>query len=408
MGTAIAATAVRHGLNVVICDADPQVLRTVAARIAREADAALPSSRAAAMPGRIIITGDLPAVAACDLVLESIVESQVAKQRLLAEIEPHLGSRAMIASNTSTIPIAALAATLRNSSRFCGLHFFHPVRRRPLVEIVRGPATTDQTVAAAGSFAASIEKVSLVVRDGPGFLVNRLLAPYLGEAMELLLEGAAIEQIERAATGFGMALGPLRLADEIGLDTLWLGGRVLWQAFPDRIVPSPLLIAMYKAQRLGRKVGRGFFVYRQGIGTDEPGCADPEVEAIISVWAKRRRSFTAGQITDRLLLPMVLEATRLLEEKTVSQPDEIDQGTVLGLGFPPARGGLLRWADERGPQRLVAALRESAHLGAAGRAYATAIEDGARGISVPCVPQCRVLLRFLNTCLPRKRVKPCG
>ena len=140
------------------------------------------------------------------------------------------------------------------------------------MEIVRGPATTDQTVAAAGSFAASIEKVSSGPRRA-GLSRQPVAGPYLGEAMELLLEGAAIEQIERAATGFGMALGPLRLADEIGLDTLWLGGRVLWQAFPDRIAPLPLLIAMYKAQRLGRKVGRGFFVYRQGIGTDEPGCA---------------------------------------------------------------------------------------------------------------------------------------
>jgi 3-hydroxyacyl-CoA dehydrogenase len=355
MGTAIAAATAKCGIRVVLCDVDPQVLDTVPARIACEADAAA--------AGRVTTTSDLPSVANCDVVLESIVESLAAKQRLYSELEPHLGAGTKVFSNTSTIPIAALTAKMRDGSRFCGLHFFHPVRRRPLVEIIRGPATSDRTVATAAALAEAIGKVPLVANDGPGFLVNRLLVPYLGEALELLLEGAAIESIERAVLDFGMAMGPLRLADEIGLDTLLLGGRVLWQAFPERIAPSPLLVTMCKAKRLGRKVGRGFFAYPAGIAVDEPGCLDPQVEPILAAWAKGRQSFTASQIIDRLLLPMTLEATRMLDEKAVGQPCDIDQGTVLGLGFPAARGGLLRWADERGPREIVAALGQFGHLG---------------------------------------------
>ena len=355
MGTTLAAATAKFGIRVVLYDADPQALGTVAARIACEtgADAA----------GQITTTSDLLSAATCDAVLESIVESLAAKQRLYGELEPHLGPGTMVFSSTSTISICALAAKMRYRSRFCGLHFFHPVRRRPLVEIIRHPATSDRTVAAATALAKSIGKVPLLVNDGPGFLVNRLLMPYLGEALELLLEGASMESIERAALDFGMALGPLRLTDEIGLDTLLLGGRVLWKAFPLRIAPSPLLVAMYKAKRLGRKVGRGFFAYPAGAAVDEPGCLDPQVEPILAAWAKGRQSFTASQIINRLLLPMVLEATRVLEEKAVSQPRDIDLGSVLGLGFPAARGGLLRWADERGPREIVAALGQFAHLG---------------------------------------------
>jgi 3-hydroxyacyl-CoA dehydrogenase len=354
MGTAIAAASAKCGHRVVLYDSNPQALDMVTARIAGEIDAAA--------AGRITTTRDLPPAAACDIVLESITESLAAKQRLYKELEPQLAAGNVLFSNTSTIPIAALAAELRDGSRFCGLHFFHPVERRPLVEIIRGPATSAETIDCAAAFARSIGKATLVVNDGPGFLVNRLLLPYLGEAFELLLEGASMESIERAALEFGMALGPLRLADEIGLDTVLLGGRVLWDAFPDRVAPSPLLVAMYKAGRLGCKAGRGFFAYPTGMA-GEPGCPDPQFQPLLAAWAKERRSFTAGQIIDRLLLPMVLEATRMLEEKTVDQPSDVDLGTVLGLGFPAARGGLLHWADERGPRELIAAIGQFQHLG---------------------------------------------
>ncbi|MCR4415642.1 MAG: 3-hydroxyacyl-CoA dehydrogenase NAD-binding domain-containing protein, partial [Thermoguttaceae bacterium] len=299
----------------------------------------------------------------CDLVLESVVEDAAVKRQVFARLEPHLAPGTVLATNTSTIPIAILAAGLAEPQRFCGLHFFHPVRRRPLVEIVRGPNTSDRTIAAAVAFAQRIDKVPIVVADGPGFLVNRLLMPYLTEALELLLDGATLEQVERAATQFGMALGPLRLLDEIGLDTALLAGRVLYEAFPERAAPSPLLVAMYKAKRWGRKTGAGFFSYPPGLDQDAPGQPDPAVDALLAPWVRAPKPHTDEAIVYRLLLPMVLEATRVLAEGKVAHPRDIDRAVVLGLGFPAARRGLLAWADTLGPARLLELLRPLEPLG---------------------------------------------
>lgn len=384
MGTAIAAANVRCSVPVVLTDSDERVLTGAPTRIAQDlatesgarcqpavdvgnvpdGEGQLSSPEIAEKVGRLVaVTTDPVRLGACDLVLESIVEALAAKQQLYSWLEPHLASGSLLASNTSTIPIARLARNLQAPGRFLGLHFFHPVGGRPLIEIIRGPQTEPHAIAAAVAYAKAIEKVPIVVNDGPGFLVNRLLVPYLAEALEFLLEGVAIREIERAATEFGMAMGPLRLMDEIGLDTALRGGRVLWEAFPDRVMPSPLLVAMYKAGRLGRKTGAGFFAYPS---SEDPG-PEPElapgVVDLIADWA-RPRGITAGdQIIVRLLLPMVLEATRVLEERMVDGPDSIDLAVNLGLGFPAARGGLLRWADSLSARRIIAMLTDLADRG---------------------------------------------
>ncbi len=366
MGAAIAAANVRRRVPVVLADADECVLATTAARIAGELDQEgwlTAPENAAALCRLVATTCDDARLGACDLVIESIVEAAGAKQELYARLEPLLGAGTLLASNTSTIPIARLAAKLANAGRFLGIHFFHPVARRPLVEIVRGPQTEDHSIAAAVAYAKAIEKVPIVVNDGPGFLVNRLLMPYLGESLELLLEGVAVREIEWAATSFGMAMGPLRLIDEIGLDTVLLGGRVLWEAFPDRIAPSPLLVAMYKSGRLGRKSGSGFFAYHLGESAGEPAEPALGVNELIASWVRRRAPLTPDRIVARLLLPMVLEATRILEERKVGDPRSIDLAVILGLGFPVSRGGLLRWADSLGARRIVAMLEGLSHLG---------------------------------------------
>jgi len=366
MGTAIAAANVRRNVPVVLADADEGVLATVAARIATELSQ---EGRSAgqevieAVRRMVATTCDDARLGACDLVIESIVEAAGAKQKLYARLEPRLAAGTLLASNTSTIPIARLAAKLADAGRFLGLHFFHPVARRPLVEVVRGPQTEDQAIAAAVAYAKAIEKVPIVVNDGPGFLVNRLLVPYLAESLELLLEGVTTGEIEWAATSFGMAIGPLRLIDEIGLDTVLLGGRVLWEAFPERIAPSPLLVAMYKSGRLGRKTGAGFFAYPPGQSPGEPAEPVPGVNELIASWVRRRAPSTPDRIVARLLLPMVLEATRILEERKVADPRSIDLAVILGLGFPVSRGGLLRWADSLGARRIVAMLEGLSHLG---------------------------------------------
>jgi len=382
MGTAIAAANVKCDLPVVITDADEKMLAAAPERIAAELGPPneSPSAEVREAVGRLVTqTTDEAEVARCDLVLESVVESLPDKRQVYRRLEGRLSAGTILASNTSTIPIGRLATGLADPSRFLGIHFFHPVRHRPLAEIVRGPKTADEAVAAAVAYAKRIDKMPIVVKDGPGFFVNRLLFPYVNEALELLLDGATIERVERAARDFGMAIGPLRILDEIGLDTALLGGRVLWEAFSERIVASPLLIQMVKSGRLGRKSGGGFFAYGDEPSRDVPGRPDPSVERLVAQWARPPQPLTDETITDRLLLPMVLEATRLLEEKHVRNPRDVDLGVLFGLGFPPSRGGLLYWADTLGAREITRRLRSLESLGPRARPTKMLLEMAGQG-----------------------------
>jgi 3-hydroxyacyl-CoA dehydrogenase/enoyl-CoA hydratase/3-hydroxybutyryl-CoA epimerase/3-hydroxyacyl-CoA dehydrogenase/enoyl-CoA hydratase/3-hydroxybutyryl-CoA epimerase/enoyl-CoA isomerase len=366
MGAAIAAAHANRGLPVVVFDPDPAARAAAPERIAAELAAADDSPERDAhdaVRSRVTVADNLSRAAACDLVIESIPETPTLKQELYGRLAPDLRSESVLTSNTSTIPIARLAASLASPDRFCGLHFFHPVRKRRLVEVIRGPKTAAATVATIVAHVKRIGKLPLVVEDGPGFLVNRLLLPYLTEAMELVREGAAIEAVERAAIEFGMAMGPLRLLDEIGLDTVLRGGHVLWEAFPGRVVPSPLLVAMIKAKRLGRKAGAGFFRYPPDLGLESPGAIDPAVPPILAPWLRADRVPAAATIAPRLFLPMLLEATRILEEGKARGPADVDLAVLFGLGFPASRGGLLYWADTLGPAAVLDALRPLESLG---------------------------------------------
>jgi 3-hydroxyacyl-CoA dehydrogenase/enoyl-CoA hydratase/3-hydroxybutyryl-CoA epimerase/3-hydroxyacyl-CoA dehydrogenase/enoyl-CoA hydratase/3-hydroxybutyryl-CoA epimerase/enoyl-CoA isomerase len=240
------------------------------------------------------------------------------------------------------------------------LHFFNPVRRMKLVEVIRGKVTSDATVAAAVTFAKRIGKSPIVVNDGPGFLVNRLLFPYLNEAIELLYEGASMKEIDRVARAFGMPMGPIALYDMVGLDTALYAGKVMYQAFPDRTVVSPLVPALVKQGRLGQKSGRGFFAYdnKKGSATD-----DPVAEKLIASYRRTERKHSHEELTQRLFLPMLLEATRMLEEKIVRDVRDVDLGLIFGLGFPPFKGGLLYWADTLGAAKIVEMLKPFEALG---------------------------------------------
>jgi 3-hydroxyacyl-CoA dehydrogenase len=383
MGTSIAAAHLRHGIRVVVHDSDADSLGIAPQRVAADLGADMPTEQARRLVERLLhIAPDEAEAAACDLVVESIVEAFVPKRDLLRRLRPALRGEAVVVSNTSTIPIGRLAAEAADPGRFCGMHFCHPVRLRPLVEVVRGAKTTDATAASIVAHAKAIGKMPVVAADGPGFLVNRLLLPYLGEALELLLEGAGVEAVEQAAAEFGFAKGPLRLLDEIGLDTTLHAGWVLAEAFPERIVASPLLVSMVKAGKLGKKSGAGFFSYANGPDAelpqrdrDEVGPRvppppgerrrpiDPLVPELIAKWAKPGQNHTPHSIVMRLLLPMVLEATRLLGENKARDARDIDLAVVFGLGFPQSRGGLLWWADTLGAARLVEMLRPLERLG---------------------------------------------
>ncbi len=361
MGVAVASDALRRGLSVTMHDADLSAMASARQRVFEHLCGDLVDAEVAQIVDRQFTLADRPVFPDCEVVLESIVETFTVKQQLYRQLEPELGSNAVLASNTSTIPIERLASGLAAPTRFCGIHFFHPVRRRPLVEIIRGPATASATVARASALAKRLGKLPIVVSDGPGFLVNRLLMPYLNEALDLLVEGVEIQQVEDAAVCFGMAMGPLRLLDEIGLDTALRAGMVLYSAFGERIAASPLLVSMVKQGRLGRKTGVGFFRYPTPAPQQvEP---DPQALALIRQWTRRETLPPRELITDRLFLPMLLEATRILEEGRVAHARDIDLAVILGLGFPAARGGLLYWADRLGVRQILNRLRALESLG---------------------------------------------
>jgi len=369
MGAGIAASHLRAGFDVTLVDVQADALaRSVATildeaawdRSTRRADAA----RAVALAGRLHTVTRMDAIAAADLVIESVLERTDVKRQVLAEIERTVGPETVIATNTSTNPIAKLAESLRDPARFCGIHFFNPVRRMTLVEVVRGPATSDATVATAVAHVKRLGKCPIVVRDSPGFLVNRVLMPYLHESVEMLREGVDQQRIDRVARGFGMPMGPLELYDMIGLDTAFYAGLVLDDAYGDRIEASPLIPALVKSGRLGRKSGAGFYRYRPDGGQrariERP---DEGVPQLIEPYRLPARENSDATIADRLLLPMLLEALRALDEGIVRDGRDVDLAVIHALGFPAFRGGLLSWGDSLGAAEVVRRLEPLADLG---------------------------------------------
>ncbi|MCX7700716.1 MAG: 3-hydroxyacyl-CoA dehydrogenase NAD-binding domain-containing protein, partial [Gemmataceae bacterium] len=364
MGSGIAAAHVRKGIPTVVLDSNPQALekgiQSIAAGFKSMADKGRmkPDELVAAL-ARLGTAASLNCLTDCDVVIEAIVENEQAKTNLYRELEPLLKPNAILASNTSTISISRMAKSLRHPARFAGMHFFNPVERMPLVEVIRGEATSDATVATLVALAKQIGKSPIVVKDGPGFLVNRILFPYMNEALVLLEEGADPRAVDRAATTFGMPMGPITLYDVVGLDTALFAGRVIQAAYPERTVISNLLDELVSLGRLGQKTGAGFYKYPKGLkGEDDP--------AMVSILAKHRRqtrNFSNEEMQQRLFLPMVTEASRVLAEGIVRDPVDLDLGLIMGIGFPTWRGGLLHWADATGIGQIVDWLKQFEPLG---------------------------------------------
>ena len=277
-----------------------------------------------------------------DLVVEAIVEEMDIKRIVLRETEDAVRRECVLATNTSSLSVDEMASALARPENFVGMHFFNPVHRMPLVEVVRGTQSSDHTVASTYAFALTLGKVPVVTTDGPGFLVNRILGPYMNEAGFLLADGASVEAVDRAAKKFGMPMGPLRLVDEVGIDISRHAGQSLYEALGDRLSPSPPLVALADSGRLGKKGGLGFYRYDNG---KEKG-SDPEIYAVLSSAVPAARA-TLGEreIRGRLVLAMVNEAARVLEEGIVQRASDVDLGMIMGTGFPAFRGGLLRFAD---------------------------------------------------------------
>lgn len=289
-------------------------------------------------------TVDLTGLATVDIVLEAVVENLEIKRRVLAEVEQHVGERTVFASNTSSIPIGEIAARALRPERVVGLHFFNPVHRMPLVEVIAGRRSSPEAVATVRELAVRLGKVPIIVRDGPGFLVNRILTFYVNESLRLLGEGLRIEAIDRAMTDFGMPLGPLALLDQVGLDTARHVGAVLREALGPRVAEGQgaVLDTLVQDGRLGQKSGRGFYAYHDG----RRGEPDGKVYQLLGSPAPR--DVPAETLQERMVLAMVNEGAVSLQAQVVGDPRDVDLGLVLGTGFPPFRGGLLRHADAVG------------------------------------------------------------
>ncbi len=301
-----------------------------------------------------------------DIVVEAVVENPKIKGAVLKEIETVVGSDAIITSNTSTISINALAANLADPSRFCGMHFFNPVHQMPLVEIIRGKDTSDETIAAVVAYAAKMGKSPIVVNDCPGFYVNRVLFPYFAGFSKLVLDGADFAKVDKVMEKqFGWPMGPAYLLDVVGLDTAHHCTDVMADGFPTRMakVDNDPVSAMYNAQRFGQKNGLGFYAYSKDAKGKPKKDLDAASTALLAGIAAPAKEFSAEEIIARTMVPMINEAIRCLEEGIVASAAEADMGLIYGLGFPPFRGGPLRYADTIGLANFVAMADQYAHLG---------------------------------------------
>jgi 3-hydroxyacyl-CoA dehydrogenase/enoyl-CoA hydratase/3-hydroxybutyryl-CoA epimerase/3-hydroxyacyl-CoA dehydrogenase/enoyl-CoA hydratase/3-hydroxybutyryl-CoA epimerase/enoyl-CoA isomerase len=364
MGSGITGAHIRRGVPVLMLDNDPAALEKGVGAITKVMQSRIEIGRMTAEElvsalGRLSTTTTLAGMADRDVVIEAVVENEAVKVEVYKELQKVAPADAILASNTSTISITRMGQTVSRPERFAGMHFFNPVDRMQLVEVIRGEKTSDATVATLVALAKRIGKTPIVVRDCPGFLVNRILFPYINESLVLLEEGADPRAIDKAATAFGMPMGPITLNDLVGLDTALYAGRVVNTAFSDRAKTTRILDELVAAGRLGQKTGAGFYSYAKS----SRGVDDPAFTTILDKCRTGRRDIGLEEITDRLFLPMVTEASRVLTEAIVREAGDVDMGLILGIGFPAWRGGLLRWADSVGLRKIADTLRRYQPLG---------------------------------------------
>jgi 3-hydroxyacyl-CoA dehydrogenase/enoyl-CoA hydratase/3-hydroxybutyryl-CoA epimerase len=343
MGGDIAAWSAFRGMTVTLQDRSEELIRPALERARQFFDKRLkdPNAAAAAMARlRADVAG--AGVSDADVVIEAIFENVDAKRALYAELEPKLKRNAILATNTSSIKIETLGEKLSDPSRLVGIHFFNPVAQMQLVEIVQGASTQPEVVQNALKFTRRLDKLPLPCKSAPGFVVNRILTPYVNEALFALESGIPAAVIDRVGKDFGMPMGPIELTDVVGLDVSLHVGRVLAEALKRRV--PDILVKLVEQKKLGRKSGEGFYVWRDG----KPVRAESQHFAIPS------------DLEDRLILPMLNEAVACLRERVIEDADLLDAGAIFATGFAPFRGGPLHYARARGVASVTARLEELA------------------------------------------------
>ena len=371
MGGGIAYTSASRGVPVIMKDIQQGQLDAGMAEARKLLNKQVESGRLKAEKAATVLADIHPTLEyagfdTVDVVVEAVVEKMAVKKTVLDQIEGLVGPDTIIASNTSSLSISEMAGVLDRPEKFVGMHFFNPVPLMPLVEVIRGTQTSAEAAATVAGYANALGKTAIVVKECPGFLVNRILITYLLGFLRAIDAGADYQEIDRVMEGFGWPMGPAYLSDVVGMDTLAHVVEVISEGFADRMkVNFPNAVQMLvRENRLGQKNGSGFYRYE----TDPKGrprkIVDPKTaELIAGIRSSARRAFSDDEMRERLMLPMIIEAVHCLEEDIVESPAEVDMSLVLGLGFPRHVGGPLKYADWLGMKHVVERCDAYAELG---------------------------------------------
>ncbi|WP_017444567.1 3-hydroxyacyl-CoA dehydrogenase NAD-binding domain-containing protein [Gayadomonas joobiniege] len=361
MGSGIAYQALTSGLNVTLFDSQISALKRAEEKIQIQLQkdfkmGRLKPARLTELLAKLAFRSDLNGLPQQDYVIEAIVEQKEAKQNLLKQIAPLVSKQGVLLSNTSSISIGELAQALPNPRQFCGLHFFNPVQKMPLVEIIKQDKATEKTLSKTHQLAKRLAKTPVEINDGAGFLVNRILFAYLNAVHQLFLEGASIEQVDLALSKqFGWPMGPCELLDIIGLDTAASVQSILTKAYPERMPETKInLFKLLSAQqRLGKKTAAGFYQYQ----ADKHGVMqkrnDGYLQQLQNELNIKQQNFSSQQIIDRCLLPFIFEAVYCLQENLVSSVSEVEIAALYGLGFPAFRGGPICYLEQTGIATII-------------------------------------------------------
>lgn len=371
MGGGIAYQSALKGVPVVMKDISAEALQLGVSEASKQLNKRverkrLDNEQALQIMGSISPTLNMTELAGADVIVEAVVEKLDVKRAVLAEAEAIVADDAVLTSNTSTISIDKLAENLKRPEQFCGMHFFNPVPVMPLVEVIRGTNTSEQTVATVVAYAAGMGKTPIVVNDCPGFFVNRVLFPYLYAFNLLLRDGADFRQIDKVMERFGWPMGPAYLQDVVGIDTCVHGMAVMAEGYPARMSSAgesaPALL--YKAKRLGQKTDAGFYRYEPDKKGKPKKLDDDSADALLApLQTAATQKMERNDIIARMMIPLCLEVVRCLEEGIVATANEADMALVMGIGFPPFRGGAVRYMETMGLEKFCQLADSFADLG---------------------------------------------